>query len=248
MSGLNRRAGTGMVQLCLALLTCLPLSVVTGCGNDGTSSIGIPEPPPQTEPAITGVILAPNGQFASADRWWRWPDRLRLVPPAYALQNVSPAEGVINVALSRVDYVDAADGRIDTAHLLSQVRTEGDGIYKIVDPVAKNVDDCRLMVAVGGGRSLTRAFVFSHTTNIDAVSEAVVRVVLDRLTKAPPVQLCNFTSDGLMQIADQAWIAAFTTTGDTVAEINQNAFERVAAFRGVKQAIDAATGVPVSEP
>jgi hypothetical protein len=88
--------------------------------------------------------------------------------------------------------------------------------------------------------------VFGHTTNIDAVSEAVVRVVLERITEAPPVQLCDFTNAGLANIAAAARNAACSASGSTVAEFNDSAFERVRVNRKVKEAIDAATGVPVS--
>ncbi|MFQ5665492.1 MAG: hypothetical protein ACE5I7_03585 [Candidatus Binatia bacterium] len=211
-------------------------------------SVTLPPTPRVISPAVSGVILAPNGQFAAKHGWWRWPDRLALARPAYALRNVMPAMGILNVALSRVNFLDAKDGQIDTPQLLANARTEGDGFYEIVNSAAANLDDCRLMVATGGGELLTRAFVVSRRTNIDAVSEAVVRVVLDRLTRAPPVQLCDFKTEGLQNILEKAEVAAFNASGDSVAEINRDAFTRVVANRKVQQAIADATGVPVTNP
>lgn len=231
----------------LASVALVVLAAV-GCGHDGSVDITFLPTPPPIVAAVTGVVLAPNGEFAAAGGWWEWPAQLRLVQRAHALQNVLPAGGILEVTLSRIDLVDAKDGRIDTPLLLATGRTDGDGLYKIVHPAAGNLDDCRLIVAVGGGELLTRAFVVSHTTNIDAVSEAVVRVVLDRLTKAPPVQLCDFKTDGLLRILAKAQNAAFPAKGDSIAEINQDAFEHVRTNRNVKKAIDDATGVPVESP
>ncbi len=110
------------------------------------------------------------------------------------------------------------------------------------------------MVAVGdlNQQTLTRAFVLAPApadTDVDVVSETVVRVVLDRLTKAPPVDLCEFTlgSPGLQAITDAVSNAVFTATGANVEEINQAAFELAIANTGVRIAIDQATGVPVAQ-
>jgi hypothetical protein len=93
-----------------------------------------------------------------------------------------------------------------------------------------------------------RAFVFAASTDVDAVSETLVRVVLNRLTKAPTVQLCNdFTLSSLQNIYDAINLATRGVTGDSVTQINQNAFAVAMASGRVRQAVDDATGMPVAE-
>jgi hypothetical protein len=153
----------------------------------------------------------------------------------------------VRVSLSLVDELDAADGQIKSPLLVAQSDTDDTGRYNIIDPGAENIDECRLMAAVGDQNQLTRAFVLSHNTDISVVTEATVRVVLDRLSKAPPVQLCqNFTTSGLQAITDAVSRAVFTATGDNVADINQLAFDNAVQNATVKKSIDNVTGVPVA--
>lgn len=250
MSGLKQcpgRRGRGGIlgAVCLALMAA-------GCGSDGTASVTLRPTPRPIVGAVTGTVFAPNGQFAAADIGRHWARALCLLSsPAYAqtcLQVLMPVADELNVAFWLVDAIDAKDGKIDTPRLLNQARTDGDGLYEIVDPAADNLDTCRLMVVVGSNDSLTRAFAIEHTTNIDAVSEAVVHVVLDRLTQSPPVQLCDFSSAALSNILDKARAAACSAKGNTVAEINQSAYDHVRVNCAVVQAINDATGVPVPLP
>lgn len=249
MSGSNQRLGRralgGIVgALCLA-------SMAAGCGNDGTSDvIFLPKPQPIVG-AVTGTVFAPNGEFAAVDGWRRWANVLCLLSPAYArtcLDDLLPAGGVLNVALWQVDLLDAKDGQIDNPRLLNQARTDTDGVYQIIDDAAEHLDTCRLMVVVGRDEILTRAFAIEHTTNIDAVGEAVVRAVLNRLTQSPPVQLCDFTNPGLANISDKARAAACSATGSTVAEINESVYQRVKVNCSVLRAMNDATGVPIPLP
>jgi len=234
-------AGVGVA---LAVLT------TTGCGTSGEVSVGFPSETPMITGEVTGIVRAPNGVFAKADRWWWWPAQLRL-PEASAIVNptISPVGEGSLVALSQVDPLDAKDGMIDRPLLVGQVTTDLDGRYTIIDPAANDLSGCPLLVSVGGPQDLTRSFVSSHKTNpdesLDAVSEAVVRVVLNRLRQAPPVQYCDFTANGLDKIYEAASAAAYPATGDTVFDINQDAYAKVLVNRAVKKAIDDATGVPV---
>lgn len=247
MSGSKQRRGRRVVggfvgTVCLAL-------TAAGCGSDGTAAVTLQPTPRPIVAAVNGTVLAPNGQFAAADIWHRWANAVCLLSPAYAqtcLANLLPATGDLNVVLWLVDSIDAKDGEIENPRLLNQAHTDGEGLYEIVDSAAQNLDTCRLMVAVGSNDSLTRAFAIDHTTNINAVSEAVVRVVLDRLTQSPPVQLCDFTNAGLANITQKAQNAACSAKGDTVAAINESAYQHVRVNRSVIQAITDATGVPVS--
>jgi hypothetical protein len=249
MSGSNQRLGRCVCGGFLGAL-CLVLAAA-GCGSDGSVDVGLVRTPQPIVGAVTGTVYAPNGEFASAEGWWRWACPFSLKSPAYAqtcLAALQPAGGTLNVALWQIDMIDAKDGKIDNPRTVSQARTDGDGLYQIVDPAAEHLDTCRFMVVVGHEDSLTRAFAIEHTTNIDAVSEAVVRVVLDRLTQSPPAQLCAFTNDGLANILDEARTAACSAKGSTVAEINDSAYQRVKVNCGVLQAINDATGIPIPLP
>lgn len=220
----GRRVGTFLIGVCVVLLAA------AGCGTEGNVAVDLPPTPRSIVPAITGTVFAPGGQTS----------------PGTCLADLSPEEGTLNVVLWLVDSLDAKDGHIDNPFLLMQNRTNGEGLYEILLPGTTQVGGCGLMVAVGSGDSLTRAFAVSHSTNLDAVSEAVVRVVLDRLTKAPPVQLCDFSAEGLSNILEKAKNAACSARGSTIAEVNDAAYQRVRVNAAVKQAIDDATRVPVA--
>jgi hypothetical protein len=249
MSGLNQRPGRRVLGGVLGVV-CLALAAA-GCGSDGTVDVALRPTPKPIIGAVTGTVFAPNGEFAAADGWLRWACSLSLLSPAYAqtcLMNLMPAGGELNVALWRINFIDAKDGKIDNPVLVNQARTDGDGLYQIVDAAAEQLDTCRLMVVVGSNESMTRAFAIEHTTNIDAVSESVVRMVLERLTQSPPVQLCDFNNDGLANILAKARAAACSAKGNTVAEINQSAYDHVKVNCGVLQAMNDATGVPIPLP
>jgi hypothetical protein len=250
MSGSKQRPGGHFSGGFLGTV-CLMLAAA-GCGSNGTADIFLRPTPQAIVGAVNGTVLAPNGEFAAADGWRRWACAFNLLSPAYAqgtcLMNLMPAGGTLPVALWQVDLLDAKDGKIDNPRLLNEARTDDEGLYEIVDPAAEHLDTCRLMVAVGSNDILTRAFVIEHTNNLDAVSEAVVRVVLARLTQSPPVQLCDFTNAGLANILDKANDAACSAKGNTVAAINQSAYDHVRVNCGVLQAINGATGVPVPLP
>jgi hypothetical protein len=94
-----------------------------------------------------------------------------------------------------------------------------------------------------------RAFVSSRVVNIDASTEAVVRLVLRRIREDnPPVQLCDFTIEGLRNLGELTRNAAITAEADTINEINAKAFQLASEHCKVRQAIDDATGVPVVPP
>jgi len=246
MIGRARIEGASAVPWLAAAALAL---VVAGCGANGET--GVTLGPSNTGPAISGVISAPNGAYVRAGGVWDWAEALLVIPRAAALQNVAPAQGTLRVALLQVSVQDAADGSIDSPLLINQADTDGDGNYTIAASQADQLDTiCRLMVSVGSGDSMTRAFVTAKSNmNIDAVSEAVVRVILDRLVRAPAVTLCDFNIDALTKISVAVDAATTVASGDTVAAINDNAFALActsAASARVKNAVDAATGKPAA--
>jgi hypothetical protein len=235
-------------------LAALALVVLTlpGCGPNGDASVGLPGTKTPV-PRLAGVVLEPNGELVKAGPLW-WPGSVDLVARAYAqTNNVEPVGPDELVTLSLIDQADAADGQLGntgghTPLVIAYTNTNPDGSYEILNAAVGDVDVCRLMVSVGSGPTLTRAFVFNSLTNIDYKSEAVVRVVLDRLTMAPPVQLCDFTSAGLKSIADAVAVATVPASGDTVFTINADAFALAEASCRVQAAIEQATNVPVQPP
>jgi hypothetical protein len=216
---LRRRFGYPALMLTALLL-------VVGCGNNGTIAVkdsGNEEP---VVGAIQGTVFAPEGQIAGARPFLDRFNPFNLLPRAYAAlnPNVLPVGAGALVSLTEVREIDAADGRIDSPVLIEQGLTNVDGKYRILNQVADNVDVCRLMVAVGGGELLMRAFVTSTVTDIDVASETTVRVVLNRLAEAPPAQLCEFSTDDLARMQDIVANATFSATGSDVFEINRNAY------------------------
>jgi hypothetical protein len=245
MTGSVGRNGVGLAATCFAAL------LAAGCGSNGNAGAVFESQDPPPTAFVTGVVYAPNGDLAAADSWWRWAQQLHLLPPAYAqgcafANSVLPVDTTgVQVVLSSVSELDAADGQINDPTFLAQAFVDPDsGVYTIVNEAAANANECGLMVSAGGGLQLTRGWVFQRTTNIDAVSEAVVRVVLDRVAEAPAVQLCAFQSAGLKSIYVAAQQAACTVSGDTVFTLNQKVYEKVAADCCVQVAINAASGAP----
>jgi len=214
-----------------------------GCGNDGTISVQEQRGEPTIVGVVTGTVFAPNGQIATNDRGWNWLTFFEMSKAYAALNpNVVPVGPEALVALSAVDEIDALDGRIDSPRLIAQGITNVDGQYRIADPDIREIDVCRLMVAVGGGELLTRAFVVASVTDVDVASETTVRIVLNRLTQGPPAQLCDFTTAELVSLLDIVDNATFTAQGDDIFEVNQNAYQTARDDVCVRDAVDKATG------
>ena len=241
-------------------VVCLAIVLVAGCGSNGGAGVTFPGGQP-SEPLTTGIVSMPIDQGAFLGPLQRWAGSLHLFGVAYgafhANPNVFPTSG-LRVTLSRVNPLDATDGVIGNNPGISPLPlgqpsdTDDSGRYTInKDETVDSVDGCGFMVAVGNQQSLTRAFVLASApaeTNIDVVSETVVRVVLHRVSsQSPPVQLCDFSTLGLVDLTDAVSNAVFTATGADAEEINQNAFDLAIKNNSVKAAVDAATGVPVSE-
>jgi hypothetical protein len=247
MNGLIRRGGSlrsvGLGSPSAALGVVLLALLAVGCGNDGTITVQQTKGEPANAGAISGTVFAPNGQIARAERWWNWVPALDLVPKAYAAlnPNVEPVAQAV-VSISAIDESDAADGKIDSPRFISQALTSLEGKYTIVHPDLRDLDQPRLLAAVGGGELLTRGFVLSSLTDVDVASETTVRVVLDRIGQgSPPVQLGDFTTAALANLLDVVANATFTATGDSVFEINRNAYQMATHDICVKDAIDKAT-------
>lgn len=252
--------GHGRGYIVRAAVICCAALALAGCGADGTSSVYIP--PDNPAPSVSGTVYAPNGQFAAAERWREWLDALRLTPRAYAaLSGELAVTTEENVALSKLDAVEAAHGHPELGqYLLANGRTDpADGTYVISADELANFQPCEIIVQVGSGGTLTRAFILSCTTgatvscikaDIDAASETLVRLVMDRLTEAPSVQLSDFTRDGLQQMDGYARSAlnAQPVSGASVREINDNAYQLLANNKTMRSIMNDVTGIPAATP
>ncbi|MBI3786252.1 MAG: hypothetical protein HY270_22925 [Deltaproteobacteria bacterium] len=206
-----------------------------GCGSNGSSSVSFTDDP-QAQEKITGVVYGPNGALAAlAPAWWERQLNLSFSSPAYGLQGVSPIGAGLPVSLSLLDAIDFADGRIDSPKpLVTSALTDEEGRYSIIDPAAEDVTVCRKVLAAGSGTSLTRALVFSHNVQIDAASEALVRVLLDHVsTSLSP--LCNYSVDDLARLLQKVQDVTVSAHGDTAGEINDDAYLRAKNNRFVQQ-------------
>jgi hypothetical protein len=257
-AGMRRR---GRVRGVWGLAVCVAALTFAACGSSGTSGIAFPQDQNDVQPAIHGTIYAPDvdgdgtGVYA-ARPWPRWAESLALIPRAYALQHVAPIDSDETVTLVQLDSTEAEHGQTDTAAFKADTRTMAGGQFEIRHALAETPEEvCRLMLVVRSGEEQTRAFVLSRSVNppgtsdnLDAVSEALVRIVLQRLTQPPAVQLCDFDAKGLSNIYNAAWEAAYSVSGTSVAQINDKAFAAVAASQKVHQAIVGATGIPFGTP
>ncbi|HYD50668.1 MAG TPA: hypothetical protein VEB21_20090 [Terriglobales bacterium] len=244
----------GRVGVCIASLALAGWLV--GCGSDGESSITPGQSLPQLEGKLTGVVWAPCmdpeqqpencGVYAFKQPPKTFWDHFSFVSAAYArLLNTAPVGAEVLVSLSEVDEGDAADGVISAPlPIVNNARTNADGVYSIIHDAIDRIESCRLMVSVGNARNgdLSRAFIYAENTDVDPLSEAVVRVILRRLTLSPPVQLCDFSREGLKFITEVARPAASTAVGNNVEEINDSAYAFVSNDCRVFDAVDAVTG------
>jgi hypothetical protein len=231
---------------------CLAALALAGCGSTGTAGVVQTSPPPMSVTEVQGVVLAPDGMVAAAG--WHWMDRLSLASRAFALlQDVMPVQSGVDVSLSRVDgaafargTTDCQGGNVNCPQLLAQASTDDTGLFQIADPAVAHLEnDCRLMVQVGSGDTLTRAFVLTRSNNnIDPATEAVVRVMLLAVNQTC-AQFCDDISvDELKNISDEVRTVAYSAFGTDVAQINQSAYDLVLADLArngrVKLAINAA--------
>ena len=245
----------GKSILTAAVLGTAVALLIAACGSNGSSEVGIPPPPPEIKGELTGVVYGPPAVVEPQSAKW-WPS---LISPAYAnLYNEIPF-GIrqAHVTLSSLTAADAADGRIDFYDPIVQtVPTDADGRYRVIHTFVETLESCttinqnrfvgRLLVSVSIGdpnhQGDTRALVVSTQTDVDASTEAVVRLVLRRIfEQEPPVGLCDLSIEGLRNMVSEAQDAAYTAQGDTVGEINADAYRLASENCDVLEALDEAT-------
>ena len=225
------------------VVVCLAALGLAGCGSDGTSSAVVAGP---EMPSVAGTVIAPDGEFARLTPPWQWADALTLVGRADALQGVAGVSTPQTVSLSRLDPVAAGHGcapQRPCLQLITSTRTDSAGRFQISHGALGDLNADHLILHVGDEPLLTRAFVFSRTADINASSEAVVRLVLLRLTQAPPVQLNVFTNDALQTLADLADVltAHLSATGSDVASFNEKVYDTLAVSGTMHKTMDELT-------
>lgn len=244
LAGVGRRCGTCFLAAWMAIGGALLAGLLSACGNDGTIAVNTSTPGEDTTAVVRGTVYAPNGVIAAAERKLHWLRVPALVGTAFAASNpnVRPVGGGAIVSLLQVSEIDAADGKIVSAVLRGQALTNLDGEYEITGTEAGKVGQCGAMAAVGGGELLMRSFALTNVTDIDVCTETTVRVVLQRLTEAPPAQLCDFDTREIRILQTIVCDATFTAAGAGVSEINHAAYQMALDDPCVGDAVQKATG------
>ena len=226
--------------LAASLVIAVSASSIWGCGSDGSSGVVVLPGDSGNNPIVTGFVLAPNGVMARTTPPWQIAFEGILASPAQALQGVSAVGSGVPVSLAQLDWVDFADGRIDSPLPLDlDTVTEIDGRFRIVDPEARDVLGCRKMLTAGTGTTIMRALVYGREVNIDAASEALVRVLLDFVANST-AQLCNFSASELARLQQRVNEVTFPARGNSVAELNEAAYQLARRNRSLQQALAAA--------
>jgi hypothetical protein len=232
----------------LALSGLLMLLILTaGCGGDADVVVKFPptEPPAPGE-FVSGVVFLPPGSVVQAKPSLLQRFAAFVVETAHAISgNVLPVgEGV------DVELVELAEN-LET-HLLTEGETNGSGAYILSVPGGLNEESCegegRLMVQIGSGGSLTRAFVFSlrDPVNIDFTSEAVVRLILGKVGAGTP--LCRFSAGDVRNLLEAVQAAPGNATGSTIEDLNDSAFALAAVNPTVQLTLDLAAALPTQTP
>ena len=157
---------------------------LSGCSGGGGASES-----PAPSVVLSGQVYAPGGQVASLTRPGPLASVVDLLIPA-AQATVS---GLLAVADgTQVDLVRVNDaGTVDT--LIASTTTRG-GQYRF-DLTALDVAFANdLMVLVSDFGVQMRAFATDESVDIDPVSEAVSRLVFDKIASTPATLLNNFTT------------------------------------------------------
>ncbi len=218
----------------------LSAAMLAGCGGD--SEVTVVQPIPVT---VSGQVQLPPASLAQAPSWIRRIAEI-VVARAEALMGIAPAPNV------EVDAVGATDSDLispEATGVLQPVGvtlTDADGVYSV--PIGElSLDGCNgdaqrvVVLARAGG--ITRAFASRQTSvDINAASEAVVRLVAERITADPGLSICDLTNAEIDNIQGAVSTATLDVSGATVDEINNNAFEAAAADEAVNAALDAAFG------
>ena len=228
-------------RLAMISLRLLPVLVgvtlLAACGGDAGISVGIPGGGGPAGPQVHGTVLMPNGQLSRIE-----PSLLQRIAElgadaALALSgNVLPVGRNVQVNLQQVG-----------GGVLKSAFTNDMGQYTIDLPDGVTEGACpRLFVSVGSGSTLTRALVYgsdkSTTIDIDAFSEAAVRIILAQGDS------CAFLPSEIRDIVNAIRFLPGNVSGATTAELNLNAWATATAAPPVQATVAAAIGTVAPPP
>ena len=150
---------------------------------------------------VSGAVTAPGGVVANFTRKDLL-DRLAelLVPAAFA--DVTGLAAVLDgtgVSLIRIDGTGA-----QTALLASTTTRNGKYSFDLTAIGAGIASNLAVQVTSTTSGAKMRAFVTSSTVNIDPMSEAAVKLVLDSIAANPGETLANFTTKELDDLSASA--------------------------------------------
>lgn len=234
-----------MLRKITLALTLGAALMVAGCGHDAGIGATIPgrmNPEPEE---VGGGVLAPNGQFVSADSlFWRFASLFESV--AHALVNVELVGPGVSVTLYSVLEDDIVDGQITKARAVSSPQpTDPTGHFACALLDGHEVGECGLMLSAGAGGTLTRAFVFaSEDQDITAVSEAVVRSILNFIGENPSVRLCDYSDADIEELTALIDFISGDIGGSDVQDINEKVYERALNDPDVQQLLSDFAAVP----
>ncbi|MFQ5668055.1 MAG: cohesin domain-containing protein, partial [Candidatus Binatia bacterium] len=238
-----RRLAAVSVQLIPVLLY---VAVTAGCGGNASSTFKEPPPPPPPGPAVSGVVLLPNGQLAL--RHSSLVDRFAAlaVRVAHALTgNVKRVGRNVEVRLT-LRRGDGVEQQFDVGALTND---QGEFIFNL--PAGTTEDTCRFYVSVGDATAgtLTRAFVFStsEAITVDFASEAVVSMIFGRIA-AQGADLCAFSPAEIRDIVNDVRRLPGDVSGSNIFEVNRNALVIAAADEPLQRKIDEAGALPTPKP
>ncbi len=162
----------------------------TGGGDTGGAGTNNPPSPPASE-VVSGMVQAPGGHlaFKSQPGIVESVGNILLPSACAALSGTSSVSDGTTVELIRVNNAGAS-----IAVLATTAVSNGRYSFDLTSLGLSFSSDLIVQVRnpVSGARM--RAFAVSDNVNIDPVSEAVVRVVLEKIAGSPQSGLGNFTS------------------------------------------------------
>jgi hypothetical protein len=204
-------------------------AVIVGCGGDATTT-AIQGPPGQPGPTVSGTVLMPNGMITMLQPSLLGRFAALAVDAAFALTgNVSHVGPNIPVILQQIGGA-----------VIKTADTDYNGQYKLDLDSGVTVAACpRLIVSVGAGSTLTRAFVYDTTTSvdIDANSEAAVRVILAESSDG-----CAFLPSQIGDIVNSIRTLPGFVPGSTAFDLNNNTAATATAAPPVQMTVAAALG------
>lgn len=235
-----------MVRKLIVAAALWATAILAGCGHDAGISANVPGDLNPEPSEIGGALLAPNGVFVRADTGFWHLASSWFTSSAFALApNVVPVGNGISVTLYSVSEDDAADGEITDAHAVASPQpTNPDGRFAVPLLDGHDIGECGLMLSSGKNDTLTRAFVYSDEQDLSAVSEAVVRSILNFIALNPSVRLCDYSTADIRDLTGLVDYIATDIGGFDVANLNENVYRAALENDEMQRLLDQYAAVP----